>query len=150
MTLRDHRPHIYLAAPLFSEAEVKFNAELASQLETWCDVFLPQRDGGLFSELLKDGIDPSLAKRRIFEVDMGAIRKCTIFVMVLDGRTIDEGAAFELGLAFSLDKICIGLQTDPRRILPAGNNPMIECALGEIFGTITELVDGVKKLAQIS
>lgn len=40
------KPKIYLAGPLFSDAERTFNVMLASSLENWVDVYLPQRDGG--------------------------------------------------------------------------------------------------------
>lgn len=124
-----NRPLIYLAAPLFSLAEREFNVRLALILEQEYSVFLPQRDGELLVELISRGIDQLAAKRRVFENDLAAIRRCDIVVAVLDGRTIDEGVAFELGVAFALKKRCIGLQTDPRRLLFGSNNPMIDSAL---------------------
>jgi nucleoside 2-deoxyribosyltransferase len=93
---------------------------------------------------VKDGVSLNVAKRRVFEFDLSAIRDCAMLIAVLDGRTIDEGVAFELGVAFSLGKICIGLQTDPRRLLPTGNNPMIDCALCEICGDSDELVSAIR------
>lgn len=35
----------------------------------------------------------------------------------------------------ALDKLCIGLQTDIRRLLTCGNNPMIESALSVVFSS---------------
>jgi nucleoside 2-deoxyribosyltransferase len=58
----------------------------------------------------------------------------------LDGRTIDEGAAFELGYCAAKDKKCFGLQTDNRRLLITGNNPMIEESLEKIFLNIKDLI----------
>jgi nucleoside 2-deoxyribosyltransferase len=54
-------------------------------------------------------------------------------LIILDGRAIDEGAAFELGFATAFGKLCVGLQTDPRRLIASRNNPMIDCALQHIF-----------------
>ena len=39
-------PSLYFAAPLFSQAELEFNARLAAEIEKLgIQVFLPQRDG---------------------------------------------------------------------------------------------------------
>jgi nucleoside 2-deoxyribosyltransferase len=63
-----------------------------------------------------------------------------VLLIVLDGRTVNEGASFELGVAYALEKTCLGLQTDPRRLLPIGNNPMIDAALSQVFASIHELI----------
>jgi hypothetical protein len=34
----------------------------------------------------------------------------------------------------------VGLQTDIRRLLPTGNNPMIECALPVVVDSVDELL----------
>ena len=52
------RPKVYLAGPLFSDAELTFNESLAFELEKLVDVYLPQRDGGIMSEMIKDGVHP--------------------------------------------------------------------------------------------
>ena len=51
---------------------------------------------------------------------------------------VDE-AAFELGYASAMRKTCIGLQTDVRRLLPIGNNPMLTGALIRIFDDVGHL-----------
>lgn len=76
----------------------------------------------------------------IFRSDIEAIRTCDALVIVLDGRSVDEGAAFELGYACAIGKSCFGLQTDPRRLLPVGNNPMIVGALDAILPSTQELI----------
>ena len=76
--------------------------------------------------------------KSIFERDICALDAATAVIIVMDGRTIDEGAAFELGYAYAHSKQCVGLQTDPRRLLPMGNNPMIAVPLNEIFASIEE------------
>jgi nucleoside 2-deoxyribosyltransferase len=134
-------PVLYIAAPLFSSAERRFNIDLADRLRETFRVFLPQRDGRLLTELTREGMTPTDAARYVFTADMKAIRDCTVLVAVLDGRSIDEGVAFEIGVAYSLDKKCVGLQTDVRRLLPIGNNPMIDCALGAVLPTVDALVE---------
>jgi nucleoside 2-deoxyribosyltransferase len=127
------KPRLYFAAPLFSHAERQFNAVLASELRAAFDVYLPQKDGGLASEMVKQGVQPATAFITVFNLDVIEVRKCDVLLIILDGRTIDEGAAFELGYASALGKLCIGLQTDPRRLIASRNNPMIDCALQHTF-----------------
>ncbi len=97
------------------------------------DVYLPQRDGGKLVDLVSKKVPVGEAYKSIFARDMEALKEVDALLLVLDGRTVDEGAAFELGIAYSRGKRCIGLQTDPRRLLPMGNNPMIACALNRVF-----------------
>lgn len=132
---------MYIAAPLFSEAEKTYNYYIKNYLSRYFDIYLPQEDGYLLVDLLKQEIDPSLAKKLIFDHDIEAIESSDILLIILDGRTIDEGAAFELGYAYSLNKKCIALQTDPRRLLSTGNNPMIDCALTHIFTSVEQIVN---------
>jgi len=127
------KPLVYLAGPLFSSAERAFNARLKSNLLPYVNVFLPQEDGGLVRELVAAGAAAHDAARAVFEMDLAAIRKCDLLLLVMDGRVIDEGASVELGVAFALGKECVGLQTDSRRMLLDRNNPMIDCALSQVF-----------------
>lgn len=135
--------NIYLAAPLFNERERALNLKLTEAFEPTCRVYLPQRDGALLVELVKDGMPLSLAEKHVFKQDMEAIRRSQLLVAVLDGAHIDEGVAFEIGAAYSYGIECLGLQTDVRRALPTGNNPMIECSLEEIFSCTNDLVSAV-------
>ena len=135
---------IYLAAPLFNDMERNFNARLTALIEPFAEVFLPQRDGKLMRDLVADGMALATARRMVFEADLGALKACTHVVAVLDGRTIDEGVAFEVGYAHALSKTCIGLKTDDRALLPSGDNPMILSGCSEICVNIVELVDRLR------
>lgn len=135
---------VYLAGPLFSEAEQTFNLQLAAELEKSVDVYLPQRDGGLMSDMMAAGISSDVAALRVFRRDMDAIRQANCLIAILDGRAVDEGVAFELGIAFSHVKRCVGLQTDSRRLAAWGNNPMITGALENVFESVDDLVAWVK------
>lgn len=132
---------IYVASPLFSQSELNFNNKIKSILANRFHVYLPQEDGELLNDTVTFGGDVSAAVKRIFLSDVAAIKRCDMLLIVLDGRAVDEGAAFELGVAFSLGKVCFGLQTDPRRLLPIGNNPMISCPLQYVFSSLQELQD---------
>jgi nucleoside 2-deoxyribosyltransferase len=124
---------IYLAAPLFNERERAFNLALTHALEALgAEVFLPQRDGALLVEMLSGGVPQLVAERRVFLQDTEAMRAADLGVAVLDGAVVDDGVAFEIGYLFALGTRCIGLQSDVRRALPSGNNPMIGQALMKI------------------
>jgi nucleoside 2-deoxyribosyltransferase len=134
------RQKLYLAGPLFSDAEKEFNRILKRRLEQYIDVYLPQEDGGLVVEMVRAGISEREAWDFVFKKDVEEINDCDVFLIILDGRTVDEGAAVELGIAYALKKECIGLQTDPRRLLPNGNNPMINGAVLTVFCSVQALI----------
>jgi hypothetical protein len=94
------------------------------------------------------GVPVAEAKQRVFDVDTRAIRQCDVLVIVLDGRSVDEGACFELGFAFGIGKACVGLKTDVRSLFSFGDNPMIEAALQHIFFSDQELFDWLRCFAQ--
>ena len=108
-------------------------------LERWCDVFLPQRDGELIPHLVQRGLSQQQAYQTVFERDTAAIRACDALLINLDGRAVDEGAAFELGYAHALGKCCVGYRTDIRVLLPCGQNPMIVVPLSATFTSIETL-----------
>ena len=143
-TNRKRKSKIYLAGPLFSDAERKFNEKVTQILEEWADVYLPQRDGGLMSEMVQTGIPSDVAANRVFHRDMDAILEADYVIAILDGRAIDEGVAFELGIAFSNSKRCVALQTDSRRLASWGNNPMITGALEIVFHSVEDLASWIR------
>ncbi len=104
--------YVYVAGPLFSEAERDYLGKIVERLAHYCGLnpisnfFLPHRDGG---EL---GKGP--ARRHIFALDMGKIRSADIVVALLDGQDSDSGTCAELGYAYALHKKIFGLLTDFR------------------------------------
>lgn len=141
------RPYAYLAGPLFSSAERTFNARLKRRLTNYFDIYLPQEDGELLVDLIESGVPSTLASQRIYNRDIDEIHKADVMIAILDGRAIDEGVAYEVGFAKALGKKCYGLQTDPRRLVPSGNNPMIENALERTFATESMLLRWAKTFA---
>jgi nucleoside 2-deoxyribosyltransferase len=135
---------VYLAGPLFSTTEKQWNASLRDNLSDFCDVYLPQEDGALLVELVANGMPVNEAKNAIFVRDLKAIERCDILLLLMDGRVIDECACFELGYAYCRGKVCIGLKTDVRSLLPIGDNPMVECALRGTFGDISEVSEWIR------
>lgn len=141
---------IYIAGPLFSDAERAFNAELKEKLKQFCEVYLPQEDGSLLTDLVKKGISIEDAKRIVFDEDLKAMERCDTLLIVMDGRAIDEGAAFELGYAYSSRKICHGLRTDTRREILEINNPMIEQACSIVFDSVSSLLSFYSGLSRFT
>lgn len=124
---------VYLAAPLFSKAELDYNLEITKLLEDYgYKVFLPQRDGFLAPEL--EGKSEEQLTKMIFEKDREEVLKSDILVMILDGRVPDEGACVELGFAYENNKRCYGLKTDPRATEKNLElNPMIKGCFKKVF-----------------
>jgi nucleoside 2-deoxyribosyltransferase len=123
------RRSLYLAAPLFTPAERALNDRLAGRLGVAFDVFLPQRDGILLPGREFSGAEFAALAQQVFERDLAAVRRSDVLFAVLDGRTIDEGVAVEIGMAHALGKTCVGFRTDTRVLLAHGINPMITGAI---------------------
>jgi nucleoside 2-deoxyribosyltransferase len=140
---------LYIAGPLFNDAERAFNARLKQAMSRYFEVFLPQEDGGLLADLVAEGVRVDEAVRRVFDIDVAALDWCQCILIVLDGRTIDEGAAFELGYAYAKGKRCVALQTDCRRLLEGRNNPMIDSAVEVIFDSVATLLRWAEKSYQL-
>jgi len=108
--------------------------------------FFRNGDGQLLKELVAGGTPIEEARASVFERDLRAIRDCDIVIAVLDGRTIDEGVAFELGYGRALGKLCIGLKTDDRVMLPTGDNPMIVLGCDQICVDLSHLAEAVRSV----
>jgi nucleoside 2-deoxyribosyltransferase len=128
---------IYLAGPLFSEAERRFNLGLAHRLGALgFDVFLPQRDGVERDRPPYDAMTPEERRLAMFHLDRTRILDAEVFLFVLDGRVPDEGACVELGIAYCQkylqdgEKLLVGLHTDTRAAFIGGRlNPMVRVPL---------------------
>jgi nucleoside 2-deoxyribosyltransferase len=112
---------VYLAAPLFTGAELDFNRKLRDEIEkAGFDVFLPQED----SNNIKDKKN---RQKIIFDKNLAAIDKADILVAVVDGADVDSGTSWEIGYAYALGKPVLGLRTDFRTLGIEGTvNLMIE------------------------
>ena len=131
---------IYIAGPLFNEIELEHNRRMKDFLhELGFETYLPQEDGGISYDLIKKGGDASQTRKTIFKKDTEEIGKSDIILCILDGRVPDEGTCIELGMAYSLNKICIGYLTDKRSFDPYGPSLMIEGCLGATAHSMEEL-----------
>lgn len=132
---------IYLAAPLFSAAEVRFNKWLAQQLERYLDdkVVLPQETSQ----------SEPLAIARECEQSAKSCDKC---VAILDGPDVDSGVALEVGMRVALNMHVLGVRTDIRAGSSddpsRGVNAMFRLVTDFFPSTLTEEAD-VKAVAQM-
>ena len=131
---------VYLAAPMFSEAELEYNKKVTDYIRgLGYSVFLPQEEGYRLAELVKE-TGPRRAHELIFQKDWEKVEKSDIVVFILDGRVPDEGGCIELGGAFAYNKECIGIKTDPRSLIKGEDNPMIlGCLKFRVAKDLTEL-----------
>ena len=127
---------VYLAAPLFSEAECDFNRKLRDEISRtgFFKVYLPQED----SNNVKD---ETKRQEIIFGNNIALINKSDMVVAAIDGTDIDSGTAWEIGYAFARGIPVVGLRTDFRTLGLEGKvNLMIERSI-IICHSIPELLD---------
>jgi len=126
---------VYLAAPLFSEAERMFNVSLARILkDNLFDVHLPQ-DGGDDSHT-RD----SREQERLFRANIAALENADFVVAIIDGADADSGTAWEMGYAFARGVPVIALRTDFRKI---GHHEQVNLMLEQsatVVGSTEELL----------
>lgn len=128
---------VYLAAPLFSEAERDFNRKLRDEIKSKdFAVFLPQEDS--------NNVGAENRQEIIFNKNLTAIESSDIIVAVIDGTDVDSGTAWEIGYAFAKGKPIIGLRTDFRTLGIEGTvNLMIERS-AVLCTSIPELLSRLK------
>ena len=104
---------VFIAGPLFSQAEREFNLKLDEFLRKHgFETFLPQREvGELWKRIHKRG---RKTYRMIYEEDLRGLEGADVVVAILDGPDVDSGTAFEVGYACARGKPVIGLKTDMR------------------------------------
>jgi len=129
------RYRVYLAAPLFSEAERVFNASAARLLSTHLfDVHLPQ-DAGDDSDM-RDIRE----QERLFNFNKTALEDSDFVVAIIDGADADSGTAWEMGYAFARGKPVIALRTDFRRV---GHHEQVNLMLeqsAKVVGSMDEVL----------
>jgi nucleoside 2-deoxyribosyltransferase len=148
--------NIYLAGPLFTLAERRFNAALADRIvghSPALSVFLPQTcDADLLG--LPD------FSQRIYARLMEAIHNADAVVALLDGSAVDSGTCVEIGYAKALGKKIVGVHTDCRgseslspvavglcdhMVSQAGNTCSIDGLAAEIVAQMNLTVEGAEE-----
>lgn len=107
---------IYLAGPLFTQAERAWNVTVAEGLRAaGLGVFLPQAE---------EPAEPT--PTALYENNLRGLRAADVVVAVLDGPDPDSGTAWECGYAAGIGKPVVTVRTDFRR---AGDDPAADLNL---------------------
>jgi nucleoside 2-deoxyribosyltransferase len=135
---------IYLAGPLFSEAEKNFNEQLTQRIEgAGYDVFLPQRDSTDTKNMRKEQDAAEL-----FRKNSEAIDRADLVIAILDGGSdVDSGTAWEIGYAYAKNIPVMGLRTDFRTLGIEGTvNLMIEKTLVNLVYSTDKLLTELENM----
>lgn len=120
---------IYLAGPLFTQAERIWNIQLHDaliSLDSGLSIYMPQRE----VEKAYDGNVLNFDK--VFEICRDGIDECDAMVAILEGSDADSGTCWECGYAYARGKPIIGVRTDARASEDEGFNPMLRRSCVEI------------------
>lgn len=124
---------VYLAGPLFSEAERLWNLKVAELLRSYAfEVYLPQEIGDSSAERDKD------SHAEIFEANLAALDRSDLVIAILDGSDADSGTAWEMGYAFAKGIPVYGLRTDFRMV---GKSELVNLMLEQSAQVATNLQD---------
>jgi nucleoside 2-deoxyribosyltransferase len=116
---------IYFAAPLFTQAERRWNIMVADCLrDRGFAVVLPQ-------EAPAAAMDGPANARQIFQGNVAAIRDADIVLAVLDHADADSGTAWECGYAWAIGRPVVGVRTDFRAAGDQGAGPAVNLMLGQ-------------------
>jgi nucleoside 2-deoxyribosyltransferase len=116
---------IYLAAPLFSQVQRKYNRLIAKELSK----AIPRSEVILPQDFRVGPGGASFNDRRylvaLFKRCQKELRSADAVLALLDGADADSGVAFEVGFARALDKPVLGVRTDYRQLQVKGLNVML-------------------------
>ena len=113
---------VYLAAPLFTQVERRWNRELARLIEErveGLEVVLPQdyRVDGRFNDRQR--------MAELFKMCVQDVAAADALDAILDGADADSGVAFEMGYAHARGTPIVGVRTDFRQSQERGVNMMV-------------------------
>ena len=146
---------LYLAGPLFTQAEQNWLRGLKSQIEVCAkelgravDVVWP---GDLVApeDIEKWGEN---AKHKIFALCEKHLREADILIALLDGPLVDDGTAWEIGCFYSIrssNQPIYGIRTDFRSsgdVPGAQVNLMIDCSCDRIFSSVEGLLEKLREV----
>ncbi|MCT8335991.1 nucleoside 2-deoxyribosyltransferase [Methanoculleus sp. Afa-1] len=135
------RYRVYLAAPLFTEAEQTYNLALRDLLEAHLfDVYLPQAVGDTSHTRCRE------EHQAIFAQHIAVLHDVDIVVAVIDGADADSGTSWEMGYAYALGKRVVALRTDFRI---AGYHELVNLMLEESADVVTRKEDLPRALGSL-
>ncbi len=140
---------IYLAGPLFSEAEQEWLRRLRDRIEE-CGRALGRIVEVIWPYELIDQEEieklGEMAKQEVFERCKSNLDRSDVLVALLDGPQVDDGTAWEIGYFFSIRERSrlIGIRTDLRNAGDSRSsviNAMIEMSCGRVVRSVEELLE---------
>jgi nucleoside 2-deoxyribosyltransferase len=135
---------IYLAGPLFSEAERNWLKSIKARIESLSEEISVLWPYELITREDKESLG-NAAKLEIFERCRSHLEDSDLLIAVLDGSQVDDGTAWEIGYFYARrkpDQKIIGIRTDFRRAGECDGskvNAMIECSCDEVVPTLDDL-----------
>ena len=132
---------LYLAGPLFTEAEQNWLKALQRELEAlgyavlWPYELFDQEEVNTWGEA---------TARKLMEGCRDALLSCDMVVALLDGTQVDDGTAWEIGYACARGLPVVGIRTDARyggETRDGKVNAMIAGSCHALCGSRKELVD---------
>ena len=148
---------VYVAGPLFSEAERSWLDALAARLRAeGIDCFVPHEN---FPELA------DVTLEQVYRIDTEGLRSSNALVAWLDGPMVDDGTACEIGMFAELVRsggghyrgivaVATDLRLERRRqasVVGGGMNLFVGGAIascGTIVHTVDEVVDALRGLGE--
>jgi nucleoside 2-deoxyribosyltransferase/predicted secreted protein len=132
-TITFSRYRVYLAAPLFSEAERSYNSLLAGLMrKNLFEVYLPQDAGD------DSAVRGKSEHKRLFSKNKKVLEQADIVVSIIDGADADSGTAWEMGYAYALGKPVFSLRTDFRCV---GTSEKVNLMLEQSSRVVTSTDD---------
>lgn len=146
---------LYLAGPLFTQAEQNWLRGLKSQVEAcakkagravdvvWPGDLVSQEDIATWGDK---------AKHEIFALCETHLREADILVALLDGPLVDDGTSWEIGCFYSIreeNQPVYGIRTDFRSsgdVPGAQVNLMIDCSCDCIFPSVEDLLEKLREV----
>ncbi|MDR2660753.1 MAG: nucleoside 2-deoxyribosyltransferase [Lactobacillaceae bacterium] len=100
---------LYFSAPLFSEADRMYNEYVYEQIkDSFDEIYIPQKNKAINDKAnFANSID-------IAKADLSEAASSDYMIALLDGSTVDDGVAAEIGFAYAKGIPVFGLLTDVR------------------------------------
>lgn len=135
---------IYLAGPLFTQAERLWNKRLRDQLSRLypnAEIILPQIQAVNY---IKDG---AVNFKGLVQECIRGLDVADVIVAVLDGSDADSGTCWECGYAYAKGKPVVGVRTDLRGSEDDGLNAMLRrtCEKVIYYPAVNEDVSNLAK-----
>lgn len=146
------KPLIYVAGPMFSQAELGWQTRIGDTLEAaGFETYVPQHNGIEVAAVMKriglplfqnplDIIEVTeVARKLVFALDtFQLLHVCDAIVFNLDGRVPDDGSVMEAALLWTANKPVVMYKTTSVTMLGGFDNPMVS-GLGMRWEPVCEL-----------